>query len=483
MRIYGFFVLFFMVFKLFSQNNVEKSISKFASEPANKSSVISFLAIDIQNGVKIAEFNPSNPITSASTTKLFATATAFELLGRDKKSVTRIYLKGKVDDNGILHGDVWIRGGGDISLGSKFFTDQSKELDFLNAWSDSLIKKGIKKIDGAIIADASEFGYKGVPDGWNEADIGNYYGAGAGGLNFFDNTIKLYFKTGAAGAKTQLVDVFPKVPGLNISNYVLSANVGDDNSYVHGLPFSLERKATGKLPVNQNKYLVKGSMPDPEFLIAHEFVKALNSKGIEVFHGAKAVRINQLEKPTYDGDFKLLFQQESKTVKDISYWTNLKSVNLFAEGLLNWIGYFSNGNGSTESGLKVMMDFWTNKINTNGLIIKDGSGLSRLDAISATHFCDLLKYMHSSSNFSDFRSTLPVAGQTGTIRNLCKGGAGEGRVFAKSGTINNVKAYAGYVDSKSGKKIAFGFIVNNYNCSTSAITSKMEYVLNAIAEY
>jgi D-alanyl-D-alanine carboxypeptidase/D-alanyl-D-alanine-endopeptidase (penicillin-binding protein 4) len=483
MRIYGFFVLIFNVLFVFSQNNVEKSILIFASESVNKSSAISFLARDVQNGEKIAEYNPLNPITSASTTKLFSTATAFELLGKDKKSVTRIYLKGKVDADGVLHGDIWIRGGGDVSLGSRFFSEPARELDFLNAWSDSLILKGIKKIDGAIIADASEFGYKGVPDGWNEADIGNYYGAGAGGLNFFDNTIKLYFKTGAAGAKTQLVDVFPKVPGLNISNYVLSANVAEDNSYVHGLPFSLERKATGKLPVNQNKYLVKGSMPDPEFLIAHEFVRVINLKGIAVLNGAKSLRINKLEKPSYNNDFKLLFQQESKTVKDIAYWTNLKSVNLFAEGLLNWIGYFSNGNGSTESGLKVMMDFWTNKINTNGLIIKDGSGLSRLDAISAMHFCELLKYMYSSDNYLDFRATLPIAGQTGTIRNLCKGGAGEGRVYAKSGTINNVKAYSGYVDSKSGKKIAFAFIVNNFNCSSSVITSKMENVLNALAEY
>ena len=483
MRIYGFFITFFTVGTLFSQNNVEKSIAFFASESVNKSASISFFATDLQSGEKVAQLNPTNPITSASTTKLFSTATAFELLGKDKKSVTRVYSKGKLDDKGVLHGDIWIRGGGDVSLGSKFFNKESKELDFFNAWSDSLLKKGVKKIEGAIIADASEFGYKGVPDGWNEADIGNYYGAGAGGLNFFDNTIKLYFKTGSSGVKTQIVDVFPQVPGLNIANYVLSANVGDDNSYVHGLPFSLERKATGKLPANQSRYLVKGSMPDPEYMLAHEFEKTIELKGIEVVQGAKSVRLNQLETPLYSADFKLLFQQDSKTVKDIAYWTNLKSVNLFAEGLLNWLGYFSNGNGSTESGLKVMMDFWSDKINTTGLILKDGSGLSRLDAISAVHFCDLLKYMHSSVNYADFKSTLPIAGQTGTIRNMCKGGAGEGRVFAKSGTINNVKAYAGYVDSKSGKKIAFAFIVNNYNCSSSVIASKMERVLNALAEY
>lgn len=482
MRIYGFFVSLFTSFFLYSQNSVVKSIDFFARDPVNKNSLISFLAIDLQSGENIAELNSKKSITSASTTKLFSTATAFELLGREKTSFTRIYYDGLIDENGTLHGNVWIRGGGDISLGSKYFNEASKELEFFNSWKDSLFLKGIRKINGAIIADASEFGYGGVPEGWSEADIGNYYGAGAGGINFYDNTIKLFFKTGSLGTKSQLIEVFPKVPGLNLLNFVISANVGDDNSYIHGLPFSLERKATGKLPINQNRFLVKGSMPDPEFLLAHQFAELLNKKGIEVKGGAKSVRLNQLEKPTYNSSFTFLFHQESKTVKEIAYWTNLKSVNLFAEGLLNWIGYFSNGNGSTESGLNVLMDFWTGKINTKGLVLKDGSGLSRLNAISAQHFCELLKFMFTSNNFSDFKSTLPIAGQSGTIRNLCKGGAGEGRIFAKSGTINNVKAYAGYVDSKSGKKIAFAFIVNDYNCTSSVISSKMERVLNAIAE-
>ena len=93
------------------------------------------------------------------------------------------------------------------------------------------------------------------------------------------------------------------------------------------------------------------------------------------------------------------------------------------------------------------------------MILKDGSGLSRSNAISANHFCQLLTYMFKSSNFNDFKETLPVAGKTGTIASLCKGQPGEGRIFAKSGTISKVKAYAGYVYSKSGKKLAFSISI------------------------
>ncbi len=94
-----------------------------------------------------------------------------------------------------------------------------------------------------------------------------------------------------------------------------------------------------------------------------------------------------------------------------------------------------------------------------------------------------LKFMSTSKNFDDFKSTFPVAGKNGTISSLCKGGAGEGRVYAKSGTLNNTKSYAGYIDSKTGKKIAFAIIVNDFNCTSGEIKSKMETILNALSEY
>ena len=115
--------------------------------------------------------------------------------------------------------------------------------------------------------------------------------------------------------------------------------------------------------------------------------------------------------------------------------------------------------------------------------MKDGCGLSKENAISATHFCDLLKYLYASKNYSDFKSTLPIAGVSGTIKNLCKGQAGEGRIFAKSGTISKVKSYAGYVVSKSGKNLAFAITVNNFSGSNSQIMTEIEKVLNELANY
>ncbi len=474
---------FLLSFTGHSQNSVQKAIDFFFNDKLNFNSSVSFMVFDIEKNEIVAKLNEHKALTSASAAKLFSSATAFELLGSNYTCQTRIYNDGFIDKDSVLHGNLWIRGGGDVSLGSKYFNSSSMELDFLNLWADSLKSKGISKINGAVIADGSEFGYDGAPEGWSWGDVGNYYGANAGGINIFDNQILLYFKLGKAGSLSQITEIYPNVPGLIMRNEVYSATVNGDNSYIYGAPYSLDRLVKGKLPQLTERFVVKGSMPDPEFQLAYEFTNVLLKKGIHVVQKPKAYRLIDIELPNaYDG-FNLLFSQSSKTVKEIAFWTNFKSVNLFAEGLLNQLGYSKNTNGSTESSLKVLEEFWAQKIDISGMILKDGSGLSRSNAISANHFCQLLTYMYKSKNFNDFKETLPVAGKSGTIASLCKGQVGEGRIFAKSGTISKVKAYAGYVYSKSGKKLAFSISVNNYNGSSTDLHQKIEKVLNVVASF
>ena len=483
MQRYIFIFSFLLGFNSHSQNSVQRAIDVFYEDNLNLNSSVSFIAYDLEKEEVIAKLNENKSLTSASVAKLFSSATAIEMLGENYTTQTRIYYDGYIDNDSVLNGNLWIRGGGDVSLGSKYFNTSKTEFDFLNYWADSLKTKGINRINGSIIADGSEFGYDGAPEGWSWGDVGNYYGANAGGINVFDNQILLYFKMGKAGTLSQITEIFPFVPNLEMRNEVYAATVSGDNSYIYGAPFSLDRLVKGKLPQFNERYLVKGSMPDPEFQLAYEFTNVLLKKGIHVVQKPKAYRLVDIELPNSYENFKLLFYQPSKTLKEIAFWTNFKSVNLFAEGLLNQLGYSKNKNGSTESSLKVLEEFWAQKIDISGMILNDGSGLSRSNAISANHFCQLLTYMYKSTNFNVFKETLPVAGKSGTIANLCKGQIGEGRIFAKSGTISKVKAYAGYVYSKNGKKLAFSFSINNYNGSSADLQNKIEKVLNALATY
>jgi len=480
-----YIIIFSFLFSFIShsQNTVQKALEIFIQDKMNFNSSVSFIAFDLEKEEIVAKFNENQSLTSASVAKLFSSATAFELLGSNYITQTRIYYDGFIDKDSILNGNLWIRGGGDVSLGSKYFNSTNSEFNFLNNWVDSIKSKGINKINGAIISDGSEFGYDGAPDGWSWGDIGNYYGATASGINVFDNQILLYFKMGKAGSLSQITEIFPAVPNLQMRNEVYAAIVNGDNSYIYGAPYSLDRLAKGRLPQFTERFVVKGSMPDPEFQLAHEFTSILIKNGVYVDQKPKAYRLIDIELPNAYQNLNLLFSQPSKSVKEIAFWTNFKSVNLFAEGLLNQLGYSKTGNGSTESSLKVLEEFWTNKIDISGMILKDGSGLSRNNAISANHFCNLLTYMYKSTNFNDFKETLPVAGKSGTISSLCKGQIGEGRIFAKSGTISKVKAYAGYVYSKSGKKLAFSISVNNYNGSSAELQDKIEKILNVMATY
>jgi D-alanyl-D-alanine carboxypeptidase/D-alanyl-D-alanine-endopeptidase (penicillin-binding protein 4) len=474
-------VLFFAGNFSFSQNTIQTAIDAFSSNAYFANASIGFMAMDCSTGQILASKNPNLALSPASTTKLFATATAFQLLGKNYAPQTRIYLEGELSKDGTLNGNLWIRGGGDVALGSRYYNGEGRENEFLEKWADTLIKLGIKKINGAIVADGSEFGYEGAPDGWNWGDMGNYYGAGASGLPIYDNMLRYHFQVGAkSGSKTSFLGTTPQVEGLKYANYIQTGGSGD-NSYIYGAPYSLDRFGTGTLGAGLGRFTVKGSLPDSELSFSQEFTRVLKIKGIEVKETARAARnLSLLPAATRYATMKLFFTYKGKTLNSIAWWTNMKSVNLFAEEVLCWIGYGTSGNGSIDNSIARMMSYWSGKINTIGLYITDGSGLSRSNAISASHFCEMLKYMTTAKEFDAFYATLPVAGVSGTLSSVCKNQPGEGKIHAKSGTMKRIKAYSGYVETNSGKRICFSLIINNFNCSSEYTVEQMEKVFNTM---
>lgn len=480
--IFIFSCCFFSV--AFSQNKIQQAVDAFASNAYFSNASISFMAVDCATGEVLATKNPNLALPTASTTKLFTTATAYQLLGKDYTPKTRIYADAPIGKDGVINGNVWIRGGGDVSLGSRYYNGDGLENEFLKRWADTLKKMGIKKINGAIIADGSEFGYDALPDGWAWGDIGNYYGAGASGLPIFDNMLRYYFQTGSkTGSPTTLIGTYPEIKQLTFHNHITSAGQGD-NSYIYGAPYGYDRFGTGTLGVGQGRFTVKGSLPDPELTFAQEALRIFKAWGIEVTDSCKNARLMHLSNATARYANKhLLLMHEGKSLNSIAWWTNMKSVNLFAEELLCWIGYATSGNGSIENSLGKVMGYWSGKMNTIGLNLTDGSGLSRSNAISASHFCELLKFMTTSKEFTAFYGGLPVAGVSGTLSAVCKNQPAEGKVHAKSGTMKRIKSYAGYVETNSGKRIAFAIVINNFNSSSDYTVQQMEKVFNAMVQF
>lgn len=473
--------MLFSVNFCFTQTVIQQKIDEFVKSSAFSNASISFMAMDCKSGEILGKYNEKASLPCASVMKLFSTASAIEIVGPNFKPSTKIYYDGSIDARGILNGNIWIVGGGDMSLGSRYFYSEGKQTEFLTDWTRFISEKGIKKINGSVIADASKFGYEGAPDGWNWADMGNYYGAGFCGLSVFDNTLNYHFKTSSSGKVSTLVNTVPPIENLVFHNYIEGANVSGDNSYIYGAPFSFDRFGTGKLPANNPDFVVKGSLPDPEYQLALELNNALIQFGISVVSKPTSARIS--ERFAANAELQLIAEYQGKSILDVATITNYKSINLFAEGLLCQVGFKQLGDGSSAKSCSYLETYWSKRINTAGLYINDGSGLSRTNAVNAAHFCELLKSMSESINYPLFLSTLPVAGVSGTLSSVCRNQAGQGKIKAKSGTMSRIKSYSGYVESKSGKLISFAVIVNNYNCSSSTVVDQMEKVFNAMATY
>ena len=244
----------------------------------------------------------------------------------------------------------------------------------------------------------------------------------------------------------------------------------------------MDRFATGTLPANQSSFIVKGSIPDPEFQFAYEFSKKIAESEIVLLGGLKTGRSMELNSSEEEYSSRtLVVTHHGISLIDIIKTTNHQSVNLFAEHMINLVGFKLTGHGTTSAGLLELEKHWSSRINMSGAHINDGSGLSRMNAISANNFVSLLKYMSESSNADEFIESLPIAGESGTLRSVCRNQTGHGRVIAKSGTMTRIKSYAGYINSLSGGRYAFALIVNNYSCSSSTMRKKMEVIFNKIA--
>ena len=486
MRVFVIFLVGFISISGLSQtsspnNSIQTYAESINTFPGVENAPFSFHVVNLDNGIVVADVNAKMSLPAASTMKLVTTAAAIKILGSKHYFKTEIAYSGTIDSvSKTLNGDLYIIGGGDPTIGSKYYTEEGSENTVLEKWADSIFALGIEHINGRVVADGSKYKYQGVPSGWVWGDLGNYYGAGPNGLTIYDNILKLFFETKGIGTIAKLICTEPYIPNLYISTEVKAAKSKRDNAYVFGAPYSFDWFVTGSIPSNREDFLVKASNPDPELVFAHIFNAVLQEKGISVRYYPEAER-NLRKKETYQkGDLTVLFKQNSPSLSSIINFTNLYSVNLFAEHLLCEISNHRSGYGSTYNGALIAKAYFSKKFNCSSLVMTDGSGLSRSNAVSAEFYTSLLKYMKGSKMF---KNSLSVAGKKGTMSSIGRKTSASGRVSGKSGTMSKMKAYAGYVKTKTGKNLAYAMIINNYSCSTSKIKTYFQSLMVKMAEY
>jgi len=460
--------LLLLAVQLFAKNPVDD----FVNNPILENATISLLVKDVETNQILYQFRSKSSATPASTMKLVTTATALELLGPDFRFQTTLEIDGRVNGDSVLYGNLYIRGGGDPTLGSSRMGDD----DFLTKWAVAVKQAGIRKIKGRIVADSGLYDREGINPKWTWEDIGNYYAAGSYGISYLDNTYGLVLRSGKVGTMPEILRTIPEIPALTFENFLLSTNISFDSAYFSGAPHSNLRSLTGEIPANHTTFTIKGDIPNPGLLLAHHLHNKLVQNGISIWESPtdKAVKTNNR---------KVIYTHVSPPLSEIVTETNVKSNNHYAEQIFRYLALKINPVATSNGAVRVIKSFWKSKgLPVEQLFMYDGSGLSPVDAVSAQFFVDILTYMRTKSlNNKVFMNSLPVSGESGTLSSFLEKTPLQGKVRAKSGTISRVKSYAGYIDVK-GKSYTFAILVNNAAGSTKAVTREMEKFLLAITK-
>ena len=459
-----------------------RQVETFQGSPAARFGTVALSVRRVRDGEELIGYNAHQSLPSASTLKLITTATALAVLGPSYTYTTTLEYDGSIKDS-VLTGNLYIHGTGDPSLGSWRFPGYFDLAAQLKSWSEAVRAAGIRQIQGTVVGDASLYEDLTTPGTWPFGDLGNYYGASLSALNINENLYRVFFRPGKSiGAPASVLRTDPSVPFISFRNIVSTdaAKTGDQVN-IYGSPFMNQQWLTGKVPMGEpaNEFSVKGSLPDPAYFTAYALQEQLTQDNVTIsgpptsFGGGLSTTIVTSGKRT------VIDQHTSPTLPTIIQQTNFQSINLYAEALLRTTALALNKKvRSTESSIDALVDFWKNKgVNLDGFRIRDGSGLSAVGALTADNMTGILSAMGRERTFPQFYETIPIVGQSGTVRTLARGTAAAGNIRAKSGSIEGVRAYAGYFTSSDGEPMTFCILVNKFTPGQNrAVTAELEKI-------
>lgn len=453
---------------------LDRLVRETAEETALRHATLSVSLYNVTADKKVYGFDDQRAVTPASVEKLLTTGAGFALLGADFRFTTRLTMRGELDRDGVLHGDVYITGGGDPLLGSYRYRQTTLDTLF-SQWTTALRRRGVRRIDGGVCYNASLFDNQRLHDSWQWGDVGNYYGAGVSALNFHENMYFVYFNPGArVGEAATVSRISPKNIELMETNTVTTGEAGSgDQVVVYGAPGSMERLYTGTVPLGKRDFSVRAALPDPARTCADLFASYLRTRGIGVSLGAREVT-------AMPDSLRAVMDYQSTPYSTLAQYTNHTSNNIYAESIFKYLGYKQYRRGTFENGSKAVTTWLAEKGLAADRIV-DGSGLSRQNRMTTDFLCRYLAAMSKESFFEQYLTTLAKASESGTARNLLAGLPEGVSVYVKTGTMEGVKSYAGYIVTGGGERLAFAIIANNYNCSGREAADLLTRILQKMA--
>lgn len=455
--------------------DLERTILSVHRESEMRHGTLSVCVYNMTKGKEVYSYNPQLAVVPGSVNKLFTTGVAFARLGSEFRFTTHIGIRGNIDRDGVLHGNIYIIGGGDPMLGSYRYRQTAPDSLF-DGWIKALKRRGIRRVDGRVCYHVGIFDEQPLHDTWQWGDVGNYYGAGVSGLNFHENMYFVYFNPGSKlGYPASSTRVSPKnIDVHGVCEVTTGPENSGDNVVIYGSPTNNERIYRGTVPLGRNDFRVRGALPNPAKQCADLFSSYLRTHGI-------SISSNSMQVYSQPDSLKIILDYYSSDYYTIAQYTNLTSNNIYAESIFKYLGYAKYGKGTFANGTKVLMDFFKEKkLDVGGVHIVDGSGLSLQNKVTADFVCRFLTTMGKEPYFREFLRSLAKVGESGTAKNLLPNLPAGMSVYIKTGTLDGVKAYAGYIDAANGDRLAFSIISNGHECSSAVAAEKLNKILQKV---
>ena len=406
------------------------------------------MIISLSRGDTLFTESPDAMMQPASTMKMYTSVLALDRFGPDYEFKTAALRDGQVGPDGMLTGNLYLRGSGDPSLAPRFWGT----LNPMDSLARLVAGTGVRHVHGDIVGDASAFDPQLVPEGWQSRYLGAAYAARVSALSLNENLVWVVVQ---ADGKKPIVTLDPATTTIPVQSTVRV--VGGSRGRISAVRQKdgtiLVRGTIGADAPQQRYSLV---VDDPASFTTGALRAALEKAGVtvdgRVTVGATPSTATEVASIT------------SPPLGNIIAEMNRESINLYAELLFRDAAHAAQPDqvGSAQTGLTTLRTLLSGKISARPEDVQasDGSGLSVLDRVTPRSMVELLSFAHQAPWGATFHASLPLEGESGTLRHRARHTPARGNLHAKTGTTNTVASLGGYVTAKNGEILAFSFIYN-----------------------
>ena len=436
----------------------------------------------LATGELLYALNPTKLVMPASNMKVVTLAAAAERLGWGYTFETRLLAAGQVE-RGVLQGDLVIVGTGDPTINGR----SGNATVVFEDWAARLRDAGITAIQGRVVADDRSFDAETLGAGWSWDYLVYGYAAPVTALQFNENVAEVLVRPGLALGSPASVSVRQEGTGLSVVNHVTTSPAGERPAIeLRRMAGSDRVEASGTIPLGSQETARTIAVDDPARFFAQAFRAVLVNRGIRVRDEGVAIR--SLDTVPDLSSATVLLTRQSPPLSEIAKVLMKVSQNLYAETLIKTLG-LQSGEGSTEAGDKVVrevLDSWG--VEPGSYLLVDGSGLSRYNYLTADTLVRILRHIYLDPRHrGPFIEALPVGGvsgtEGGTLARRFAGTRAAGNVHAKTGSIANVRALSGFVQTVDGEPLVFSIIANNFTQPQAAIDATTDLAVERLANF